>query len=224
MIKNKLHLLLFPSIILFFYGCAPSLVYSPSINLPPKPLQKEEIQLLGGVGYFPETLPDRTPKRMAFGGETTIRYGFSNSFSFQMKGWYDFSDNVEKKRWGLSTAAIIVFNDSCDFRYGIMPNLAMVLADNSIEGGGGSLPFIFWFSRYNPLNIYFGFGPIVGFRDISNEMNQWGWGLILNAGISIPIEDSFTINIEFAGIKQVNEFNGSKEYYFTPCLNIGYIF
>ncbi len=112
MIKNKLHLFLLAFIILLINGCVPSLVYSPSINLPPKPLHKEQIQLLGGVGYFPETLPDRTPKKMAFGGETTIRYGFSNSFSAQVKGWYDFSNNVQEKRWGLSTACIVVFNDS----------------------------------------------------------------------------------------------------------------
>jgi hypothetical protein len=169
-------------------------------------------------------LPDRTPAKLALGGETTIRYGFSNAISGQIKGWYDFSNNVEQKRWGLSAACIIVFNDSNDFLFGIMPHLAMVLAENSIVGGGGSLPFIFWFNRYNPLNIYFGFGPIVGLRDISNKMNQWGWGLMLNAGISLPIEDNFIINLEFAGIKQVNEYNDSKEYYFTPSLNIGYIF
>ncbi|MDZ7625501.1 MAG: hypothetical protein U5J96_13790 [Ignavibacteriaceae bacterium] len=41
----------------------------PSINLPPKPLEKDETQILGGVGYFPETRTDRVTSKMAFGGE-----------------------------------------------------------------------------------------------------------------------------------------------------------
>ncbi|HCY75757.1 MAG TPA: hypothetical protein DHV28_07530 [Ignavibacteriales bacterium] len=224
MIKTKHTLIFLTAIVLIINSCAPSLVYSPSINLPPKPLQKDEIQLLGGAGYLPETLPDRTAAKMAFGGEATIRYGFNNTISGQIKGWYDFSNNVEQKRWGLSTASIITFNDSSDFRFGVMPNLAMVLSDNSIEGGGGSLPFTFWLNKYNPFNIYFGFGPIVGFRDLTDEANQWGWGLILNTGISILLEERFTLNLEFSGIKQVNEYNGSNEYFLSPSLNIGYIF
>ncbi len=224
MIKTKSFFLFLTTIILIINSCAPSLVYSPSINLPPRPLQKDEIQLLGGVGYLPETLPDKTSAKMAFGGEATLRYGFNNTISGQIKGWYDFSDNVEQKRWGLSTASIITFNDSSDFRFGVMPNIAMVLADNSIEGGGGSLPFTFWINKYNPFNMYFGFGPIVGIRDLTDEANQWGWGLILNSGISILLDNKCTINLEFSGIKQVNEYNGSKEYYFAPSLNIGYIF
>lgn len=79
----------------------PQVLYSSSIYFPPKPLQKEEVQLLGGVGYFPETLPDGVSERMAFGGKTTIRYGFSNSFAVQLKGWYDFLNNVDLTRWGL---------------------------------------------------------------------------------------------------------------------------
>lgn len=224
MIKTKIHLFLLLLLTLLVNSCVPSLVYSPSINLPPKPLQKEEVQILGGVGYFPESLPDKTPTKMAFGGEATIRYGFSNSYSMQMKGWYDFSDNVEAKRWGLSIASIIVFNDSSNYRFGLMPNLAMVFADNSLEGGGGSLPLTFWFNKYDPLNIYLGLGPIVGLRDVTNELNQWGWGIMLNAGIGVLIENSFTLNLEFAMIKQVNEHNGKKDYFFSPSLNVGYIF
>ena len=217
-----------PIIILFtlsmFSGCVPSLVYSPSINLPPKPLEKEEVQILGGVGYFPETRTDRVTSKMAFGGETTIRYGFSNSYSMQIEGWYDFSNNVEDGRWGLSLAGIIVFNDSSNYRFGLMPIFAAAFADNSIEGGGCYIPITFWFNHLDPVNFYTAVGPVVGIRDITDENNQWGWGIIMNAGCGILFNNNITLNLEFAFIKQVNEYSSRRDYFFSPSINIGYIF
>ncbi len=205
-------------------GCVPSLVYSPSINLPPKPLQKDEAQILGGVGYFPETQPDRVSNKMAFGGEATLRYGFSNSYSMQIEGWYDFSSNVEESRWGLSLAGIIAFNDSSNYRFGLMPIFAAALADNSVEGGGCYIPVTFWFNQFDPINFYAAIGPVVGIRDITDENNQWGWGIILNAGCSILFSNNVTMNLEFAFIKQVNEYKNIQDYFLSPSINIGYIF
>jgi len=217
-----------PIIILFtlsmFSGCVPSVVYSPSINLPPKPLEKEEVQILGGVGYFPETRTDRVTSKMAFGGETTIRYGFSNSYSMQIEGWYDFSNNVEDGRWGLSLAGIIVFNDSSNYRFGLMPIFAAAFADNSIEGGGCYIPLTMWFNHLDPVNFYTAVGPVVGIRDITDENNQWGWGIIMNAGCGILFNNNITLNLEFAFIKQVNEYSSIRDYFFSPSINIGYIF
>jgi hypothetical protein len=207
-----------------FTGCVPSLVYSPSINLPPKPLEKEEVHILGGVGYLPETRPDRVTSKMAFGGETTIRYGFSNSYTMQIEGWYDFSDNVEDGRWGLSLAGIIVFNDSSNYRFGLMPIFAAAFADNSIEGGGCYIPLTLWINHLDPVNFYTAVGPVVGIRDITDENNQWGWGIIMNAGCGILFDNSITLNLEFAFIKQVNEYNSRRDYFFSPSINIGYIF
>lgn len=59
-------------------GCVPSLVYSPSINLPPQPLKKDKSQLLGGAGLFPETRPDRVEQKLSAGGELTYRYAEEN--------------------------------------------------------------------------------------------------------------------------------------------------
>jgi hypothetical protein len=187
-------------------------------------LQKEEAQILGGVGYFPETRPDRVSGKMAFGGETTIRYAFSNYYSMQIEGWYDFSNNVDDARWGLSLAGMVVFNDSSNYRFGFMPIFAAALADNSVEGGGCYIPVTFWFNHLDPINFYAAIGPVVGIRDISDENNQWGWGIILNAGCGILFENNITLNFEFAFIKEVNEYNGNKDYFFSPSINIGYIF
>ena len=205
-------------------GCVPSLVYSPSVNLPPKPLQKEELQILGGIVYLPETRPDRVKSVKAFGGEATIRYGFTNSYAMQVKSWHDFSDNVEPKRWGLSMAGIVVLNDSSNYRVGIMPNVAAAFSENSIEGGGGYIPFTLWINNYDPINFYTAIGPVIGFRNIREGYNEWGWGIIANVGCGIEIHHGFTLNIEFSGIKQVNKYNGRKDYIFSPSVNIGYVF
>ena len=115
-ISNAVPIILI-SLLTELIGCAPSMVYSPSINLPPKPLQKEELQLLGGIGYLPETRPDKTPKKLTLGGETTLRYGFSDFYSMQIKGWYDFSKNLsDYQRWGFAVASTFLFNDSCIYR------------------------------------------------------------------------------------------------------------
>ncbi len=224
MFQKKVKLVLFPIILsVLISGCVPSLVYSPSINLPPKPLNKNDFQILGGVVYLPETQPNRMEEKLAFGGEATFRYGFSNNYSMQFKSWYDLSNKMEEKRWGMSLGSIIVFNDSSNYRFGIMPNLAFAAFDNSIEGGGGYIPFIFWINNYDPINFYIAAGPVLGIRDITEENNEWGWGIILNVGSGIII-NNITLNIEFSGIKQVNEYSGKEDYFFSPSINLGYIF
>jgi hypothetical protein len=209
---------------ILFCSCVPSLVYSPSLNLPAKPLIEDEVQILGGVGYLPETRPDRTDPKMIVGGEASLRYGISNSVTAQIKGWKDISYSISEVRYGFSISAVTVLNDSSDFRFGIFPTAAIVLAENDIEGGGGTIPFCLWYSKFYPLSFYSAFGPVIGIRDLTNNNNEWGWGLIFNIGASMTIEDHFTFNLELATIKQVSEYDGYKSYFLCPSLNIGYIF
>jgi hypothetical protein len=105
-----------------------------------------------------------------------------------------------------------------------MPIFAAALAGNSLEGGGSYLPVTFWFNYLDPINFYAAFGPVVGIRDISDDNNQWGWGIILNAGCGILFSNNITVNLEFAFVNQVNEYKYNQDYFFAPSLNIGYIF
>ena len=209
---------------ILFCSCVPSLVYSPSLNLPAKPLTEDDVQILGGVGYLPETRPDRTDPKMILGGEASIRYGLSNSVTAQIEGWKDISYSISEVRYGFSISALTVLNDSSDFRFGIFPTAAIVLAENDIEGGGGTIPFCLWYEKFYPLSFYTAFGPVIGIRDITNNNNEWGWGLIVNIGTTMTIEEHFTFNLELSAIKQVCEYDGYKSYFLCPSLNIGYIF
>ena len=219
-IKKIFLLLLLFSVV----GCVPSLVYSPSLNLPPKPLQKGKTQILGGAALFPETRPDMVSNKLALGGESTIRFALRKNFSLQFETWFDLSNNLDQTRWGLSSACIIVFNDSSAYRFGLMPVGAVCFDGASIEGGGGYIPLTLWINNLEPMFIYVALGPAIGLRDLSEGKNQWGWGIIVNAGFGILIDDEWTINLEFAGIRQVSEFNDRIDYFFSPSLNVGYLF
>lgn len=61
--KKISYLIVFLLSSIVFQSCIPSLVYSPSLNLPSKPLNKDEVQILAGVGYLPETKPEKTEKK-----------------------------------------------------------------------------------------------------------------------------------------------------------------
>lgn len=209
---------------IFFYSCVPSLVYSPSLNLPSKPLSKDEVQILGGIGYLPETRPNYTEPKMVLGGEASLRFGISDRVTAQLKGWKDVSYSISEARYGFSISALTMLNDSSDIRFGIFPTGAFLLAENDIEGGGGTIPFCFWYSKFYPISFYAAFGPIIGIRNITEDNNQWGWGLLLNIGATVTIKKHFTFNLEISAIKQVSEYDGYKSYFLSPSLNVGYIF
>jgi hypothetical protein len=222
--SNEMKKIILLVLLLSLFGCVPSLVYSPSVNLPPRPLQKEKTQVIGGAGLFPETRPDMVPHKLAIGSEATLRHAFSDRFSLQFETWIDLSNNVEQFRWGLSSAGIIALNDSSDYRIGIMPVGAICLDGQSIEGGGIFIPATLWINNLDPFFIYAATGPAIGLRDLSEGKNQWGWGIITNIGFGILINNEWTINLEFAGIRQASEFNHRTDDFFSPSLNVGYIF
>jgi hypothetical protein len=131
-------------IFIFTTGCPPSMVCSPSVNLPPRPLKSGQGQFLAGFGMFPEARPHEVGGDTAMGGEATIRFALSDYFSLQTKGWLDLSSNVDFTRYGFSVSTIILFNsDRSSYRIGIMPTGAFLLSlqgFGGFEGGGGVLP------------------------------------------------------------------------------------
>jgi hypothetical protein len=216
-------------IFIFTTGCPPSLVYSPSANLPPRPLKKGQLQLLGGIGLFPEARPHDVGSKTAIGGEATFRFALSDYFTLQAKGWLDFSGNVDFSRYGFSISSIVMFNDDKSlYRLGIMPTGALLFStgglDCGIGGGGGALPICLWFPEYKELNFYISFGPGFGIRNLPVEDNKWGWGILLNLGTSILISNHFTLNLEFSGVFQKNEYEHISDFILSPSFNLGVLF
>jgi len=207
-------------------GCSPSLVYSPSMNLPARPLKGNQMQLLGGVGNLAETRPDKTEdsSETAFGCEGALRIGLCEHFTLQFKGWKDLSDNVRSQRYGTSFSVLVTLNNSSKSRFTLIPTAALVFGGGDLEGGGGGL---FLSPAYNPwrdISFYLAFGPAFGMRKLEQENKQWGWGLLANCGASFLVRDRLTVNVELAGVRQVNKYDDIKDFMICPSLNLGYIF
>ncbi|MDD4858440.1 MAG: hypothetical protein PHD74_10120, partial [Candidatus Krumholzibacteria bacterium] len=89
-------------------GCTQSMIYSPSVNLPPEPLKEGQVQMFAGVVEMPEVRPQRAPEKTARGIECTARVGAADWLSLQAKAWKDISDNFPSvERYGVSVSTIL---------------------------------------------------------------------------------------------------------------------
>lgn len=209
--------------ILLISGCTPSLVYSPSINLPPEPLNGGQFQITGGVGMLAEARPHRMDAEIALGQDLTIRYSPFDRFTLQIKGWKDISNNLEDQRSGASYTNIILLNDiNSTIRIGLVPTGAFLFVNNDLEGGGGAMQLAVWLPKYWLINSYIALGAGFGIREITDKNNQWGWGYIGNVGIATLIGNHITLNLEISGIKQVNEWENITHYILAPSFNVGF--
>jgi len=221
---NLKTLLLITVLCQLFFNCTPSLVYSPSINLPPEPLKKKSVQVLGGIGFLPETRRHDVGESVALGGELTFRFGVSDYFTMQIKGWKDFSDNLDESRSGFSYTNIVVLNDiQSKYQVGFIPTFAFLFDDGGLEGGGAATQFGLWLPNNTVLHPYVAIGPGVGIRNLEENPKEWGWGVLTNLGLAWKISKYFNLNIEVAGIAQINEFEGKSNFVVAPSLNLGLI-
>ena len=215
----------FAFIFVFTTGFHQSLVYSPSANLPPRPLKKWDVQFLSGIGMFPETRPFEVSSRTAVGGEITIRLALSDYFTMQAKGWIDLSGHFLYNRSGISVSSLIMFNDDKSlYRVGIMPTGAILFSGRLLQGFGSALPICLWFPEYKANNFYISCGPGFGTRGLAVGEKEWGWGILLNVGTSILFSDNFTLNFEISSIVQKNEYENLTHFILSPSFTMGLLF
>lgn len=119
-------------------GCASSLVYSPSMQLPVQPLKKDQGQTGFGMVMLPETRPASVGLKTSIGAEGFLRYAFSNKFSLQGRYWHNLeSDN---NIYGASIGGTYMFEDSnSTTRFGLTGTTAVLFDGSSAEGGGSAL-------------------------------------------------------------------------------------
>ncbi|MBI5215611.1 MAG: hypothetical protein HY960_07635 [Ignavibacteriae bacterium] len=213
------------AIVLMVAGCAPSFVYSPSLDLPAKSVGKNNIQLNYGFIGLPETRPDDAGQKISWGTQGTARFGFSNSISGQLRIWKDGSDNVAKGRGGLSFGAIFMLNDSTSAtRIGLGSIEGFVWDEKEVGGGGGMVPVIFWFPPSNHVSVYAAIGPAIGIRNLyaseSKKHSSWGLGIITNAGVALYGVSVFQINAEMTGIFQLNNYDSVGHLILSPSISL----
>jgi hypothetical protein len=202
-------------------GCTPSLVYSPSLLLPAQPLVKEDVHLVLGTEMLPETRPEAFGIRATAGGSVGIRYAFSDRLTLGLKGW----DALDDGRGGASAEGIVMLSDKGPYRLALIPRTGLVLSEGgTIEGGGITLPVAIWAPPLGALHPYGALGPIVGWRDLGASPGEWGYGAVGNLGMAIEISKVFAVNLEVAGIVQVNRYDHTTHAIADPALSLSWRF
>jgi hypothetical protein len=205
-------------------GCTPSMVYSPSINLPPEPLKQKQVQLFGGVVEMPEARPQTAPEKTARGVEFTARVGAADWLSLQCKAWKDISRNfAEHDRYGVSVSTIFAqTRDLNGFRVGVMPSVVFLCDEEDWYGAGGTLPLCVWLPDLGALHPYAALGPGYGAHDTGNS--EWGWVMIENWGCAALLAKHFTVNAEISLIQAFDKYDKRNDNFVTWSLNGGFLF
>lgn len=210
-------------VLLMGQGCVRSLTYSPSLYITGNALEKGRLSITRGMGKLVETRPDRVNSKTADGVEYLVRYSISERFALQFKYWEDRSQNVDVSRFGFSYANLIRLNEpGRNWVLMIMPTAGFVFADGNIEGGGGYFPFILMWSQIKQVQPYLAYGPAMGIRNISDNANQWGWGTLTTAGLSITYK-RLELNFETSSIIQIDKANDRTDRITLAGLSIGVV-
>jgi hypothetical protein len=205
-------------------GCTPSMVYSPSVNLPPEPLKAKQVQILGGVVEMPEVRPGSVPEKTARGVEFTARVGAADWLMIQAKAWKDISDNIpDAERYGVSVSTILAERrDLGGFRVGLMPSVVFVCDEMDWYGAGATLPLCVWLPDLSVLHPYAALGPGYGAHDTKN--NEWGWCMIGNCGCAAVFARHFVVNAELSTVQAFNKYDKRNDSFLAWSVNGGLLF
>ena len=204
-------------------GCATqSVIYSPTCNLPPKPLEQGDVQFLCGIGEMPEARPHKSKEETAKGFEGTFRIAAFDWLSLQIKYWKDISDNDKVSRNGYAFSTIFIpKKDLYNFDIGIMPEAIFLYGDGSCLGGGGMLRLCTWAPNISIIHIYGSLGYGYGVHDAYDVGDKWGWLIVGNIGSSILLFDHITFNLELSAVKQYNNYEDLNDHFLIPSWNVG---
>lgn len=214
-------------------GCASSLVYSPSLNLPASPLKKEQGQVILGGILMPETRPHRSEKKNTVkpGGEGFLRYAFSDNFTLSVKGWSDFAVkeqltfgdeiyNQDGQRGGVAVQGIFQLPALGGYKFAVIPNIAVLSEGSHFQAEGASILLSVWSPSIKILTPYMAIGPAIGFYD--REIA--GYGAIANVGAAMEVFPNFSVNAEVAGIIQVNRYDAITHGIVSPSVAVSWNF
>jgi hypothetical protein len=234
-------LIMLPAAILFM-SCSNSLVYSPALNLPVKPIAKENIDFSGGVELLPETRPgeevsdnfeipnepdpdDERYGNNTFGYNFQLGYGFSDNFNLYIRGWGDLEYTGEYFRSGYALSSTLTLTDiSGSTRLMIIPRIGLAIDGNYIGGYGLGMSSAIHHRFTDNFAFYSGLGFVWGFSEMGTiQDGENGIGIIGNVGTAYEIFDSFRINLELSPIYQINLYDDKQQFVISGQFTIGYM-
>jgi hypothetical protein len=186
----------------FLCACSSSLTFSPSLNLPGRPLSRGESQLHAGGEYLLETRPRYAARYGVVGIDAGARYGFAESFALGIGTWYPLAD--EPYRGGVAVDAIVMLGDTSDrLRFGVIPRIAVLIDQPSrqhhplLNALGISAAGLGQYRLLPDLAAYVALGPAIGGHDIDEDS---GYGVIGNLGAVYSLSDRFEVGAELFGV------------------------
>lgn len=213
-------------------ACSPSLTYSPSYNLSHGALEKDQVDLSGGVEMLPETRPGETDEvTTTLGYNIRVAYGFRENFNMNVKAWGDIQGPFNSSRSGYALSAQFIKSLADNERLLFIPQAGIATGGFNIGGFGIGFSTL----RQHDLNAnfswYTGGGFIWGFNELESSLNAFGreeipmgYAFRANLGLAYKIADRLRINAELNPIFQINPYDEVNHFIVAPSLNLGYSF
>ena len=209
-------------------NCSTSLTYSPSLNLPNKPLEKGAVELQGSAELFPESRPEKVDNNVTFGLNGKLGYAFSDNFGVSVNGWLDAGNGSLDSRLGLAVNAQFIKHRSPTSRFIILPRFGFV---NFGEGYGLSNSVIYHKEASEKLSWYSGLGVAWGYSQLSKislssfEPPRYPFGYLAmgHLGMGYSLNSSIRVNLELNPIYQVNPVDNQNHFFVAPSLGLGLV-
>lgn len=228
---KKLFRVVLPCILLLG-SCTKSMVYSPSLNLPNKPIREKEIDIQGGVELMPEARAENLGgSPTTFGVNGQIGYGFSDKFSLGVKGWIDAQGREGATRFGVALHGQVVRATGPTKRLVIMPRIGLALQGDQIAGYGLGASAVFQKEFSEQVAWHIGGGLAWGFRYLNEDINAagenkipMGFGLLGHLGLAWEFAPGLRLGVEATPLYQINTFDENQQFIVSPQLGLGYTF
>jgi hypothetical protein len=195
------------------------MIYSPSLDIPMNPLSKNQVDLQGGVGLFPETRPHKIDdKNRTLGACGRLSFGVTNNLTLSAKAWSDI-ERLEEFRTGFALSGQIIRPLSHHSRLIFIPRLGIATSGPLGWGQGVGFSTVFQQEIVQHYGYYLGLGSVWGWVDKTSE---GGIGLLAHIGFSRRLSDSFWLNFELNPVYQINYYDNKQPFLVSPTLSLGF--
>lgn len=219
-------------LLLTLVACSPSLTYSPSYNLSHGALEKDQVDLSGGIELLPETRPEKVNGvSTSLGYNLRVAYGFRENFNMNVKAWGDIRGPFSSSRGGYALSAQFIKELADNKRLLFIPRAGIATGGFNVDGFGIGFSTLRQHDLNERFSWYTGGGLIWGFNELESTENYlgqnefpMGYALKANLGLAYQLGNHLRLNAELNPIFQLNPFDAVNHFIIAPSLNLGYTF